>query len=194
MSGTWTSYCITNILSRTHGLTTRKRLFRWPQSDKTQQSNGFTNTNPIPNTNSKPDPDPNLTLLGVCFLSNLEEKRFDEMSFWDQRNNFFLTTRIPLSNSGFIVYQALLYNDRSVLENHHAAQAFSLLLSNPEYNYVESLTTADFKRFRFLVIEAVLATDLKRHFDVLQEFTAKVRVPTSFTFRLHTEKFFLEVQ
>ncbi|CAB3990601.1 cGMP-inhibited 3, 5 -cyclic phosphodiesterase A-like [Paramuricea clavata] len=70
--------------------------------------------------------------------------------------------------------QALLYNDRSVLENHHAAQAFSLLLSNPEYNYVESLTTADFKRFRFLVIEAVLATDLKRHFDVLQEFTAKV--------------------
>lgn len=71
--------------------------------------------------------------------------------------------------------QALLYNDRSVLENHHAAQAFSLLLSNPEYNYVESLTTADFKRFRFLVIEAVLATDLKRHFDVLQEFTAKVR-------------------
>ncbi len=66
------------------------------------------------------------------------------------------------------------YNDRSVLENHHAAQAFSLLLSNPEYNYVESLTTADFKRFRFLVIEAVLATDLKRHFDVLQEFNAKV--------------------
>ena len=75
---------------------------------------------------------------------------------------------------GFLSSQALLYNDRSVLENHHAAQAFALLLSDPQYNFVESLTTTDFKRFRFLVIEAVLATDLKRHFDVLQEFTAKV--------------------
>ena len=74
----------------------------------------------------------------------------------------------------FFCFQALLYNDRSVLENHHAAQAFSLLLSDPRYNFVDNLTTTDFKRFRFLVIEAVLATDLKRHFDVLQEFTNKV--------------------
>jgi hypothetical protein len=48
-----------------------KRLFRWPQSDKTQQSNGFTNTNPTPNTNSNPNPNPyhntNLTLLQICF-------------------------------------------------------------------------------------------------------------------------------
>jgi hypothetical protein len=33
-----------------------KRLFRWPQSDKTWQSNGFTNTDPIPNINSNPNP------------------------------------------------------------------------------------------------------------------------------------------
>jgi hypothetical protein len=65
-----------------------KRLFRWPQSDKTWQSNGLTNTNPIPNTNSNPYPNPNLTLLQVCFKTNLEEKFFDEMSFWGQRNNF----------------------------------------------------------------------------------------------------------
>ena len=44
-----------------------KRLFRWPQSDKTQQSNGFTNTNPTPNTNSDPYPNTNLTLLQICF-------------------------------------------------------------------------------------------------------------------------------
>jgi hypothetical protein len=41
------------------------RLFRWPQSGKTLQSNGCTNTNPIPNTKSNPNP--NLTLLQVCF-------------------------------------------------------------------------------------------------------------------------------
>ena len=33
---------------------------------------------------------------------------------------------------------------------------------------------AEFRRFRFLVIEAILATDLKRHFDILSEFNAKV--------------------
>lgn len=70
--------------------------------------------------------------------------------------------------------QALLYNDRSVLENHHAAAAFSLLMSDPKYNFLCELEPVEFKRFRFLAIEAVLATDLKRHFDLLSEFNAKI--------------------
>jgi hypothetical protein len=32
-----------------------------------KQSNGFTNTKPIPNTTSNRNPNPNLTLLQVCF-------------------------------------------------------------------------------------------------------------------------------
>lgn len=70
--------------------------------------------------------------------------------------------------------QALLYNDRSVLENHHAAAAFALLMSDPKYNFLCELETVEFKRFRFLAIEAILATDLKRHFDLLSEFNAKI--------------------
>lgn len=70
--------------------------------------------------------------------------------------------------------QALLYNDRSVLENHHAAAAFSLLMSDPKYNFLCEMEPVEFKRFRFLAIEAILATDLKRHFDLLSEFNAKV--------------------
>ena len=70
--------------------------------------------------------------------------------------------------------QALLYNDRSVLENHHAASSFSLLLSDPDFKFLCELEPAQFKRFRFLVIECILATDLKRHFDILSEFNAKV--------------------
>ncbi|CAG2165966.1 unnamed protein product, partial [Oppiella nova] len=70
--------------------------------------------------------------------------------------------------------QAILYNDRSVLENHHAAAAWSLFLSKPEYNWLRHLDRAEFKRFRFLVIEFILATDLKRHFEILAEFNAKV--------------------
>ncbi|XP_057179621.1 cGMP-inhibited 3',5'-cyclic phosphodiesterase 3A isoform X3 [Triplophysa rosa] len=80
-------------------------------------------------------------------------------------NAFLVSTSAP---------QAVLYNDRSVLENHHAASAWNLFMSRPEYNFLVSLDHMDFKRFRFLVIEAILATDLKKHFDFLAEFNAKV--------------------
>ncbi|XP_078662780.1 cGMP-inhibited 3',5'-cyclic phosphodiesterase 3A-like isoform X2 [Branchiostoma floridae x Branchiostoma belcheri] len=80
-------------------------------------------------------------------------------------NAFLVATSAP---------QAVLYNDRSVLENHHAAAAWALLLFRPELNFLCHLETAEFKRFRFLVIEAILATDLKRHFDFLTEFNAKL--------------------
>ncbi|XP_075705145.1 cGMP-inhibited 3',5'-cyclic phosphodiesterase 3A isoform X2 [Rhinoderma darwinii] len=80
-------------------------------------------------------------------------------------NAFLVATNAP---------QAVLYNDRSVLENHHAAAAWNLFLSRPEYNFLVNLDHMEFKRFRFLVIEAILATDLKKHFDFLAEFNAKV--------------------
>ncbi|XP_051976623.1 cGMP-inhibited 3',5'-cyclic phosphodiesterase 3A-like isoform X5 [Xyrauchen texanus] len=80
-------------------------------------------------------------------------------------NAFLVATSAP---------QAVLYNDRSVLENHHAASAWNLFMSQPEYNFLGTLDHMDFKRFRFLVIEAILATDLKKHFDFLAEFNAKV--------------------
>ncbi|XP_055762162.1 cGMP-inhibited 3',5'-cyclic phosphodiesterase 3A-like isoform X1 [Salvelinus fontinalis] len=80
-------------------------------------------------------------------------------------NAFLVATSAP---------QAVLYNDRSVLENHHAASAWNLFMSQPEYNFLGNLEHVEFKRFRFLVIEAILATDLKKHFDFLAEFNAKV--------------------
>ncbi|XP_060924703.1 cGMP-inhibited 3',5'-cyclic phosphodiesterase 3B [Limanda limanda] len=84
----------------------------------------------------------------------------------------------PGRTNAFLVatnaHQAVLYNDRSVLENHHAASAWSLYLSQPEFNFLVNLDHVEFKRFRFLVIEAILATDLKKHFDFLAEFNAKV--------------------
>ncbi|KAF0030502.1 hypothetical protein F2P81_017233 [Scophthalmus maximus] len=79
-------------------------------------------------------------------------------------NAFLVATGAP---------QALLYNDRSVLENHHAASAWNLFMSRPEFNFLINLEHMEFKRFRFLVIEAILATDLKKHFDFLAEFNAK---------------------
>ena len=81
-------------------------------------------------------------------------------------NAFLVSTFAPI---------ALAYNDRSVLESYHAAAAWSLFFSSPDYNWLRSLDTSEFKRFRFLVIEFILATDLKRHFEILAEFNTKVR-------------------
>ncbi|XP_049512439.1 cGMP-inhibited 3',5'-cyclic phosphodiesterase A isoform X2 [Dermacentor silvarum] len=79
-------------------------------------------------------------------------------------NAFLVSTYAP---------QAVLYNDRSVLENYHAASAWTLFLSESNFNFLVHLDKAEFKRFRFLVIECILATDLKRHFEILAEFNAK---------------------
>lgn len=79
-------------------------------------------------------------------------------------NAFLVSTYAP---------QAVLYNDRSVLENYHAASAWTLFLSESRFNFLVHLDKAEFKRFRFLVIECILATDLKRHFEILAEFNAK---------------------
>lgn len=70
--------------------------------------------------------------------------------------------------------QAILYNDKSVLENHHAAASWDLLVSIPENNFLLDLDDAELKRFRFLLVECILATDLKLHFNIVREFKEKV--------------------
>lgn len=68
-----------------------------------------------------------------------------------------------------------MYNDHSVLENHHVASAWKLLVSDDRFNFLSHLEVAEFKRLRYLVVQLVLATDLKKHFDILAMFNAKVR-------------------
>lgn len=40
-----------------------------------------------------------------------------------------------------------MYNDRSVLENHHAAESWRLLMKQ-ENKFIMNLDAAEFKRFR----------------------------------------------
>uniref|UniRef100_A0A158QN00 3',5'-cyclic-nucleotide phosphodiesterase n=1 Tax=Haemonchus placei TaxID=6290 RepID=A0A158QN00_HAEPC len=68
--------------------------------------------------------------------------------------------------------KAILYNDRSVLENHHAAESWRLL-QLAENNFIETLDPAETKRFRYLVLEYILATDLKQHFEIIMTFNEK---------------------
>lgn len=80
-------------------------------------------------------------------------------------NAFLVETRHPL---------AMLYNDRSVLENHHASASWELLHSKPSYNFLINLDLPEWKRLRFLIVEAILATDLKKHFELMSKFSSKI--------------------
>ena len=57
---------------------------------------------------------------------------------------------------------AIRYNDRSVLENYHAASAFRLL-----HGMDLSLSREDYKLFRQIVVDMILSTDMHHHFELM---------------------------
>eukprot|EP00741_Cyanophora_paradoxa_P015712 tig00020904_g15169.t1 len=73
--------------------------------------------------------------------------------------------------------RALLYNDRSVLENVSASRCFALL-RDPELDILDGLSKAERQDFRKCVIAMVLATDLTAHFDQVGIYKAKI-LPSS---------------
>ncbi|RKP04080.1 hypothetical protein CXG81DRAFT_8704 [Caulochytrium protostelioides] len=76
-------------------------------------------------------------------------------------NNFLIQTNSPM---------ALLYNDRSVLENHHVASALRLLL-RPELNFLSGWAREEMAEVRSDIITLVLSTDLQvEHFSTLTHF------------------------
>ncbi|XP_049829380.1 dual specificity calcium/calmodulin-dependent 3',5'-cyclic nucleotide phosphodiesterase 1-like isoform X1 [Schistocerca gregaria] len=62
---------------------------------------------------------------------------------------------------------ALLYNDRAVLENHHISASFRVM-RDEECNILQNLSREEFREFRTLVIDMVLATDMSFHFQQLK--------------------------
>ena len=61
---------------------------------------------------------------------------------------------------------ALMYNDESVLENHHLAVAFKLL-QNPACDIFSRLSTKQRMSVRKMMIDMVLATDMSKHMSLL---------------------------
>eukprot|EP00055_Hartaetosiga_balthica_P009428 m.37548 g.37548 ORF g.37548 m.37548 type:complete len:417 (-) comp6742_c0_seq1:155-1405(-) len=64
---------------------------------------------------------------------------------------------------------AVLYNNKSILENHHAATFFSSLLSEG-HNVIDHLGEKSKKRFRNLVISMILSTDMAKHGALISQF------------------------
>ncbi|XP_053090282.1 dual specificity calcium/calmodulin-dependent 3',5'-cyclic nucleotide phosphodiesterase 1A isoform X3 [Pangasianodon hypophthalmus] len=74
-------------------------------------------------------------------------------------NNFHIQTRSDT---------AILYNDRAVQENHHVSSAYRLLQEDDEMNILYNLSKDDWREFRTLVVEMVLATDMSCHFQQIK--------------------------
>jgi hypothetical protein len=79
-------------------------------------------------------------------------------------NKFLITVGDPLAE---------LYNDKSVLENHHCSAALKLL-NKPGNNFIERLDKEKKRELRETIIELVLATDLSGHFSYLTSFKKKL--------------------
>jgi len=59
---------------------------------------------------------------------------------------------------------AMLYNDQSVLENHHAASLFFLLENNlNDCNIFSGLSKDELNIARKVIIECILSTDNSKH-------------------------------
>eukprot|EP00494_Astrolonche_serrata_P033932 UN34201 len=67
---------------------------------------------------------------------------------------------------------AILYNDISVLENHHAASGWKIL---KEHNFLCNLSKEDRKRFRDVYTSCILHTDMAKHGQYLVEVKNVVR-------------------
>jgi len=79
-------------------------------------------------------------------------------------NKFLINVGDPLAE---------LYNDKSVLENHHCSAALKLL-NKPGNNFIERLDRDKRRELRETIIELVLATDLSGHFSYLTSFKKKL--------------------
>jgi hypothetical protein len=69
---------------------------------------------------------------------------------------------------------AVIYNDKSVLENHHISFTFKLM-SEHDCEIFENLNNTELKDVRKKMIQMVLGTDLAVHFYELGNFRGKVR-------------------
>eukprot|EP00730_Choanoeca_flexa_P005759 TRINITY_DN12015_c0_g2_i1.p1 TRINITY_DN12015_c0_g2~~TRINITY_DN12015_c0_g2_i1.p1 ORF type:complete len:590 (+),score=170.01 TRINITY_DN12015_c0_g2_i1:104-1771(+) len=57
---------------------------------------------------------------------------------------------------------AIRYNDKSILENHHCATAFEIMLDD-EVRLTSVLSPDDYKVFRRIIVETILSTDMAEH-------------------------------
>jgi hypothetical protein len=85
--------------------------------------------------------------------------------------------RHPGLSNAFLVStgdeRALMYNDRSVLEQFHVSQAWCTMME-PQNNILANVSLPVFQIIRKTVVDLVLVTDLRQHFAFVSSFRSKL--------------------
>uniref|UniRef100_A0A8C2KZZ3 Phosphodiesterase n=1 Tax=Cyprinus carpio TaxID=7962 RepID=A0A8C2KZZ3_CYPCA len=100
-----------------------------------------------------------LEILAAMFASAIHDVDHPGVS-----NQFLINTNSEL---------ALMYNDSSVLENHHLAVGFKLL-QEENCDIFQNLTKKQRQSLRKMVIDMVLATDMSKHMNLLADLKTMV--------------------
>ncbi|KAM7167037.1 3',5'-cyclic-AMP phosphodiesterase 4D isoform 3-T3 [Macrochelys suwanniensis] len=100
-----------------------------------------------------------LEILAAIFASAIHDVDHPGVS-----NQFLINTNSEL---------ALMYNDSSVLENHHLAVGFKLL-QEENCDLFQNLTKKQRQSLRKMVIDIVLATDMSKHMNLLADLKTMV--------------------
>lgn len=83
----------------------------------------------------------------------------------------------PGVNNNFLIgvkhQKAIRYNDIAVLENHHCAIAFKLLL-DPKNDIFELLSEAQYWNVRQIIIRMILSTDINNHFELISKYSTNI--------------------
>ncbi|XP_056426545.1 cAMP-specific 3',5'-cyclic phosphodiesterase 4A isoform X6 [Hyla sarda] len=100
-----------------------------------------------------------LEILAAVFAAAIHDVDHPGVS-----NQFLINTNSEL---------ALMYNDESVLENHHLAVGFKLL-QEENCDIFQNLTKRQRQSMRKMVIDMVLATDMSKHMSLLADLKTMV--------------------
>eukprot|EP01012_Entosiphon_sulcatum_P017840 TRINITY_DN2258_c0_g1_i1.p1 TRINITY_DN2258_c0_g1~~TRINITY_DN2258_c0_g1_i1.p1 ORF type:complete len:601 (-),score=150.17 TRINITY_DN2258_c0_g1_i1:808-2610(-) len=71
-------------------------------------------------------------------------------------------------------YLSILYNDRSILENHHCAEVFDLM-KLPRFNILAGLSEDERNDIRETIIEMVLSTDMGLHAKIFGNWKRRIQ-------------------
>ena len=98
----------------------------------------------------------------------------DRVLYTVQGGHIYFLNKLPICISFFPGSDlALMYNDESVLENHHLAVAFKLL-QNQGCDILASLSAKQRQTMRKMSIDMVLATDMSKHMSLLADLKTMV--------------------
>ncbi|CDJ64413.1 hypothetical protein, conserved [Eimeria necatrix] len=117
--------------------------------------------------------------VGSCLVAGL----CHDVGHPGRNNNFFVAEMSPLS---------ILYNDASVLENFHSSLTFRVL-ADPSCNLFTLLSDAEVREVRSKIIDLILATDMRTHFEFLNRFRT-IRESDQFNFRRNDDDRWLAVE